>query len=153
VGPHRLVAAKMGSGCVNTTNTVATVMALNAVDRVISTGPAGGLTDAIQVGTWLRVEVVMAWQSGKAAAEGGRIFPGEKALRQVEFLEVEWPEGEWQKMPTVKLVSGEAFVAARGGAESAGGGACGGGGGDECLWFAGRAGGEAGEGIDSAGDQ
>ncbi len=111
VGPHRLVAAKMGSGCVNTTNTVATVMALNAVDRVISTGPAGGLTDAIQVGRWLRVEAVMAWQSGKAG-EGGRIFPGEKALRQVEFLEVEWPEGEWQKMPTAKLVSGEAFVAA-----------------------------------------
>ena len=42
VGPHRVMAARMGSGCVNTTATVATVMALNAVDRVISTGPAGG---------------------------------------------------------------------------------------------------------------
>ncbi len=86
-------------------------MALNAVDRVISTGPAGGLTDSNKPGTWLRVEAVMAWQSGKAA-EGGRIFPGEKALSSVDFSGNEWPDGEWQQMRVVKLVSGEAFVAA-----------------------------------------
>lgn len=110
IGPHRVVAAKMGSGCVNTTATVATVMALNAVDRVISTGPAGGLTESNTPGVWLRVETVIAWQSGKAA-DGGRIFLGENAQREVAFVKGEWPEGRWQKVPTVKLVSGEAFIA------------------------------------------
>ncbi len=110
VGPHRVVAAKMGSGCVNTTATVATVMALNAVDRVISTGPAGGLIESSKPGTWQRVEAVMAWQSGKAG-EGGRIFPGEKALTKIEFVESDWPAGEWHEMEGLKLVSGEAFVA------------------------------------------
>lgn len=53
MGPHRIVAAKMGSGCVKTTATVSTLLALNAVDRVISTGPAGGLTKDAEPGTWL----------------------------------------------------------------------------------------------------
>ena len=69
-----MVAAKLGSGCVNTTATVATVMALNAIDRVISTGPAGGLTESNKPGMWLRVEAVITWQSGKAA-EGRADFP------------------------------------------------------------------------------
>ena len=110
VGPHRVVAAKMGSGCVNTTATVATVMALNAVDRVISTGPAGGLTESNKHGMWLRVETVIGWQSGRAT-DGGRIFLGEKARSEVAFVSSEWPEGEWQNAQAVKLVSGEAFVA------------------------------------------
>lgn len=110
VGPHRVVAAKMGSGCVNTAATVATVMALNSVDRVISTGPAGGLTDTSKSGMWLRVETVMGWQSGRAV-DGGRIFPGEKAQSEVAFVKGEWPEGEWRDTQAVKLVSGEAFVA------------------------------------------
>jgi adenosylhomocysteine nucleosidase len=110
VGPHRVVAAKMGSGCVNTTATVSTVLALNAVDRVISTGPAGGLTAEAERGTWLRVREVMAWQSGKAA-EDGRIFPSEKALMPLAYQQADWPAGEWREARPAKLVSGEAFIA------------------------------------------
>ena len=45
VGAHRVIAAKMGSGCVNTAVTVARVLALNPVDRIISTGSAGAIGD------------------------------------------------------------------------------------------------------------
>ncbi|MEO5712022.1 MAG: hypothetical protein ABIT37_00900 [Luteolibacter sp.] len=110
IGPHRVVAARMGSGCVNTTATVSTVLALNAVDRVISTGPAGGLTAEAEPGTWLRVREVMAWQSGRAG-DDGRIFPGEKALSTLAYNQADWPDGEWQKAQPAKLVSGEAFIA------------------------------------------
>jgi len=41
VGPDRVAAAKIGSGCVNTTATLATVMALNAIDRAISPFESG----------------------------------------------------------------------------------------------------------------
>lgn len=110
VGPHRVVASRMGSGCVNTTATVATVLALNAVDRVISTGPAGGLTTAAAPGTWFRVQEVMAWQSGKAG-EDGRIFPSNRALSTLTYHPAEWADGKWQQAMPCKLVSGEAFIA------------------------------------------
>ena len=110
VGPHRVIAAKMGSGCVNTAVTVARVLALNPVDRIISTGPAGGIGENASIGSWYRIGEVAAWQQGRAG-EGGRIFPSESSLRTLTWKPEDWPEGEWQKMSTTKLVSGEVFVA------------------------------------------
>jgi nucleoside phosphorylase len=110
VGPHKIVAAKMGSGCVSTAVTVARVLALNPVDRVISTGPAGGIGDLVKKGDWLRIGEVTAWQQGRAG-EGGRIFSAEHAVKRVGTILTDWPAGEWQTMQEVKLVSGEVFVA------------------------------------------
>ncbi len=110
VGAHRVVAAKMGSGCVNTAVTVARVLALNPVDRIISTGPAGGIGDEAGIGSWWRIGEVAAWQQGRAG-EGGRVFPSESALRTVAWMPDDWPEGTWKQMPATKLVSGEVFVA------------------------------------------
>jgi adenosylhomocysteine nucleosidase len=110
VGAHRVVAAKMGSGCVSTAVTVARVLALNPVDRIISTGPAGGISDEAGIGSWYRIGEVAAWQQGRAG-EGGRVFPSERALRKVAWNPDEWPEGMWMKVPATKLVSGEVFVA------------------------------------------
>lgn len=110
VGAHRVIAAKMGSGCVNTAVTVARLLALNPVDRIISTGPAGGIGDEAGIGSWWRVGEVAAWQQGRAG-EGGRVFPSESALRTVAWMPDDWPEGAWKRMPAAKLVSGEVFVA------------------------------------------
>ena len=110
VGPHKIVAAKMGSGCVSTAVTVARVLALNPVDRVISTGPAGGIGDLVKRGDWLIIGEVTAWQQGRAG-EGGRIFSAEHAVKRVGTILTDWPAGEWQTMQEVKLVSGEVFVA------------------------------------------
>lgn len=110
VGAHRVVAAKMGSGCVTTAVTVSRVLALNPVDRVISTGPAGAIGDKSTIGSWYRIGEVAAWQQGRAG-EGGRVFQSESALRTIVWNSQDWPEGAWKKMPTTKLVSGEVFVA------------------------------------------
>jgi nucleoside phosphorylase len=110
VGPHKVVAAKMGSGCVTTAITVARVTAVQPVDRLISTGPAGAVGDEAEVGAWYRVSEVAAWQQGRAG-EGGRIFPAEGALRVHDWKSDEWPDGAWKDMPSTKLVSGEVFVA------------------------------------------
>lgn len=110
VGPHQVVAAKMGSGCVNTAATVAAVLTLYTVDRVVSTGPAGGLTSKAEPGTWLRVQQVLAWQSGRAGADG-RIFPGEKALSDLIYIAEDWPGSNLHGAQPAKIVSGEAFIA------------------------------------------
>ena len=107
VGPHRVVAARMGSGCVNTAVTVASVLALHPADRVISTGPAGAIGGGVETGQWVRVENVVAWQKGRM--EGDRVLTGDpmEAPLQAES----WPAGPWQQMKTVRLASGEAFIA------------------------------------------
>ncbi len=110
VGPHKVVAAKMGSGCVTTAVTVARVTAVQPVDRLISTGPAGAVGDDAKVGAWYRVAEVAAWQQGRAG-EGGRIFPAEGSLRVLDWKSDDWPDGKWKDMPSTKLVSGEVFVA------------------------------------------
>jgi len=110
VGPHKVVAANMGSGCVTTAVTVARVLALNPVDRIISTSPAGAIGDKVETGKWYRIAEVAAWQQGRAG-EGGRVFPAERALRSVVWNADEWPDGEWKEMSSPKLVSGEVFVA------------------------------------------
>lgn len=110
MGPHKVVMAKMGAGCVATAVTVARVLALNTLDRVVSTGPAGGIGGNLKRGDWLNVSDVVAWQQGKAG-EGGKIFPAENAGIQLDQRPSEWPSGVWRTMPRVKLVSGEAFIA------------------------------------------
>lgn len=110
IGPHKVVAAKMGAGCVATAVTVARVLALNPLDCVISTGPAGGIGENLKRGEWFNVSEVVAWQQGRAG-EGGRIFPAEHSEIQVDRQPAEWPEGVWRTMANVKLVSGEAFIA------------------------------------------
>lgn len=110
VGPHRVVAAKMGSGCVTTAVTVARVLALRPVDRVVSTGPAGWLGPDSRVGEWFRIEETVAWQQGRAA-EDGRLLPAAGAERRVPFVAAEWPDGAWLEMPVARLASGEVFVA------------------------------------------
>jgi len=108
VGPHRIVAAKMGSGCVTTATVVATVMALNPASRVISTGPAGMIRDGMERGDWLRISQVSAWQKGKAEG-GGRIDSGEGEV--IPYGEADWPSGIWKSLTGAPLASGEAFIA------------------------------------------
>lgn len=110
VGPHKVVAAKMGSGCVVTAVTVTRVMAVIPFDRLISTGPAGGIGEELKLGDWVRVDRVVGWQQGKIV-EGGQevssISIGNDGVMKVS----DWPAGKWSEMSGVKLVSGEAFIA------------------------------------------
>jgi adenosylhomocysteine nucleosidase len=110
VGPHRVVAAKMGSGCVTTAVTVTRVMALNPFDRLISTGPAGGIAEGYQRGEWVRVTETVGWQQGKIGESGQE--HSTKDISNEEVMDISsWPPGKWREVRGVKLVSGEAFVA------------------------------------------
>lgn len=113
VGPHKVVAARMGSGCVDTAVTVARVLALNPAGRVITTGPAGGIGGGLKIGEWVEVSAVVGWQQGRAG-DGGRIYLKEGAEKIVngwggmsEEMDGTAPEGRRH----VRLVSGEVFVA------------------------------------------
>ncbi len=110
VGPHKVVAAKMGSGCVATAVTVTRVMAMNPFDRLISTGPAGAIGEGPQKGDWVRVAEVVGWQQGKIG-EGGQEISSISASEQGGTKGSDWPVGSWSEMRGVKLVSGEAFIA------------------------------------------
>jgi nucleoside phosphorylase len=113
VGPHTVVAARMGSGCVETAVTVARVLALNPAGRVITTGPAGGIGGGVKIGEWVEVSAVVGWQQGRAG-EGGRIFPKEGAEKMVKGWEGMSEKNDGTAPASrrhVRLVSGEVFVA------------------------------------------
>jgi nucleoside phosphorylase len=110
MGPHKVVAAKMGSGCVATATTVSTVLALAPADRLISTGPAGALKADVETDSWLRVDEVIAWQKDKAG-ENGTISAGETSTMSTGFDDAAWPAGEWRKARGVRIASGEGFIA------------------------------------------
>jgi nucleoside phosphorylase len=100
----------MGSGCVATAVAVTRVMAASPFDRLISTGPAGGIGERIQKGGWVRVDEVMGWQQGKIVASGQEI--SSKNVSDQGMIQIgDWPTGKWSEMTGVKLVSGEAFIA------------------------------------------
>lgn len=110
LGPHKIVAAKMGSGCVATAVTVTRVIAFNPCDRLISTGPAGGIGEGLHRGEWVRVDNVIGWQQGKIGDGGQETLS--KTTRDQSVTQIsDWPLGTWSEMPTVKLLSGEAFIA------------------------------------------
>lgn len=112
IGPHRVCAARMGSGATTTTNTAATCLTLFPADRVISTGPAGALDESLKTGSWCFVTRVVAWQKGTVA--DGRILAGAGSSTACPVPLRDWPEGEWQTFPEVPAASGEAFIAATG---------------------------------------
>lgn len=112
VGRHRVIAAKMGSGCVQTAVTTARVLTSYQVDRVLSTGPAGCLQKPGDMGKWFRVEKVIPWQKG--SMKDNRLLPGADSERPVNFAADAWPRGGWTEAAPARLISGEVFVACSG---------------------------------------
>lgn len=105
IGNHKVYAAKMGSGCVNTAVTVSRVTALHSLDYVISTGPAGTLGGNAKPGEWLRIVQVIPWQKCD-----------DRAWLSLENAAgpKDWPDGRWFRMPRAVLASGETFVSSTG---------------------------------------
>jgi nucleoside phosphorylase len=62
IGNHRVYAAKMGSGCVVSAVSVATVLTKFPCDLVVSIGPCGALDPELAIGSWARVTKVVGWQ-------------------------------------------------------------------------------------------
>lgn len=104
IGDHRIYAAIMGSGCVETAVTTEALLARYRCDWVFSIGPAGALTEATPTGSWVAVnECVIA---GKMGGNGSSGSP----------FKLTAPPENWtlpallQKLPTQRLVAGETFI-------------------------------------------
>ncbi len=104
IGPHRVYAALMGSGCVETAVTAEALLARFRCDRAFSIGPAGGLTETAATGSWWRVSECVAQGKSGGAGSSGQPLPFNAAT------------GDW-KLPGLlaraaeaRLVSGEVFI-------------------------------------------
>ncbi len=66
LGPHTIYAVKMGSGCVETALSAQALLTRFRCDWAFSVGPAGALSDELEIGKWYRVSSVIAWQRSPA---------------------------------------------------------------------------------------
>jgi nucleoside phosphorylase len=104
LGPHRVHAAVMGSGCVETAVTAEALLARYRCDWVFSIGPAGGLTDEAAVGKWFVVsECVVA---GKTGGTGSAGTPFKLALAPAQWN----LPAVMQSLTPLRLVAGETFI-------------------------------------------
>ncbi|MEM9478352.1 MAG: hypothetical protein AAGA58_01680 [Verrucomicrobiota bacterium] len=129
-GGHRAVAAKMGSGCVRTATSVQATLARFPVQFVVSVGPAGGLAEDLNAGSWTWIREAKAYQRGthgvagftaakEAAFSVGEIPPILEGL--LASFAVADPEDAGKKIEAAKAgdsvlrdvvaASGEVFVA------------------------------------------
>ncbi|NBB81281.1 MAG: hypothetical protein GVY36_17885 [Verrucomicrobia bacterium] len=107
VGKHRIYAAKMGSGSVQTAVTAQALLTQNRCDLVISCGPAGGLGEALKVGEWVVANKAVAFQKGSVASSGFSLTPQSEIDVAAPDLVALLPE----QLPKADIASGELFVA------------------------------------------
>jgi adenosylhomocysteine nucleosidase len=106
----RLVhSVKMGTGCMQTARAAAAILARFPCDLVLSTGPAGRLSNRLKIAEWVRVAGCVAYQQGTETAVG--FVRGRDALYHLaERLPVGLPD-DLRTPRTITLASGEVFVA------------------------------------------
>jgi adenosylhomocysteine nucleosidase len=107
VGAHDVLAVKMGSGSVRTAATAAALLAKFPCDLALSTGPAGGVSDRLLVGQWIRVPEVVAYQEGTETQVG--FVSGKNAVRKLEASIAILPEA-WSGLTDARVASGEVFI-------------------------------------------
>lgn len=113
IGEHRVYAVIMGSGTVESAVSAESLLARHRCDFAFSIGPAGGLKDAAQVGSWWAVE--RCFSADKSAGRG--------SASQHHQLPIPTASENW-KVPTLfdkaqpaVLASGEGFIASQGSRE------------------------------------
>ncbi|MFZ4776005.1 MAG: hypothetical protein ACOYM3_11605 [Terrimicrobiaceae bacterium] len=111
IGPHKVWAAKMGVGNIETAMNTTRLLAKFPCDLIISTGPAGALSDDLQPGAWVRVSEVVGYQRG-TFTDKGWILASTSILKMEipSHIEVAFP-AVLKALPHGKLASGDAFIA------------------------------------------
>ncbi|MCO5043726.1 MAG: hypothetical protein M9935_00385 [Kiritimatiellae bacterium] len=108
IGKHSVYAVKMGSGCVETALSAQALLSRFRCDWALSIGPAGALSDNLELGCWHRVAQVFAYQRGNGASRP---------------MDATW-SADWARLPSsavidsllygasdLSVASGEAFIA------------------------------------------
>jgi nucleoside phosphorylase len=70
IGPHTVVAVKMGSGCVETAASAQALLARFPCDVAFSLGPVGALTDDLATNSVVRAAAVVPTQKGTRTPSG-----------------------------------------------------------------------------------
>ncbi len=108
-GPHTIYATKMGSSNVEASMAAKGLLTRFRCDWAVSIGPAGALDPELEVGEWIRIENVIAWQSGTMDATGFQLSARTKWSLPWNLL----PNPDPLSDPSAgySLASGEAFIA------------------------------------------
>ncbi len=104
IGGHVVCAIKMKSGNMETAVSAASLLGVQKFDRVFSSGPAGGLSDQMSIGTWHGISSLVPYQAGTWTASG--FVPAERME-----LKDSLSAARGLDLPTSALASGEVFVA------------------------------------------
>jgi adenosylhomocysteine nucleosidase len=112
LGPHTIYVIKMGSGCVETAASAQALLARFPCDWAFAVGPAGALSDDVQVGRWYRAGNVIAWQRERQN-EGDPVGVPNTFQLDWEKFPIAETSFVWQCEGTVTVASGEAFIASR----------------------------------------
>lgn len=112
VGSHRVYAAKMGAGCVETAVTAQAVLAKYRCDYAISVGPVGAIDGTRRIGDWAAVEKVTAYQRGTESKNGFRLAAkGDLSLKSADSIAKLWIPKEIKEQRPMHAASGEIFSA------------------------------------------
>lgn len=76
---HHIFAVKMGSGCISTAVSVTSLLTKFQVDHAFSIGPAAGIANLTEVGTWYFVDTQTSYQIG-SVKEGGFTPTGDTSV-------------------------------------------------------------------------
>jgi nucleoside phosphorylase len=100
---------KMGSGAMASALAAATLLSHFPCDLAVSTGPAGRLSDALEIGEWLRVSEVVAYQQGSETKVGFSL--ARDAVRKLDDDKLPFAPKSLADCPATQLASGELFIA------------------------------------------
>ena len=104
-GSHTIYAVKMGSGAVETAASAQALLSRFRCDWAFSLGPAGALTDALEIHRWYRMERALAWQRGNADSTWSTDWS--------RFSGTNFP-APLQTTSTISVASGEQFISTTG---------------------------------------
>lgn len=105
VGAHRVVAARMGVGNIETALNAIQTLNFRPPDLVISEGPAGGLHEGVRPGSVFRIGRVVGYQRGTFGENGWSLAPEAGVDLMIQEA------GLADDLPVCGLAAGDAFVA------------------------------------------
>jgi len=111
VGKHKVRAAKMGAGNIDTAISTANLLGRFPADLLVSVGPSGALVDGLPTGAWFRVKKVVGYQRGSLGNAGWVVSPTAMIELAVPGVVAETKATRFSEFEERVLASGDAFVA------------------------------------------
>lgn len=111
VGKHKVRAAKMGAGNVDTAISTANLLGRFPADLLVSVGPSGALTEGLRTGEWFRVKKVVGYQRGSLGNAGWVVSPTAVIELAVPEVIAGAKTTTFSELGERVLASGDAFVA------------------------------------------